>query len=87
MLNSTFTCCSLPNNSISKYSDEHLPETCHNLETEMDLVEKFNDSEQLMFWYQQCFGPREPPPITWQELILPLLLYGYKSDFMFLILY
>lgn len=80
MLNSSFGCCFLPNNTIIKYSLENVPESCSDIETEMDLVTTINDSEQLMFWYQECFGPREPPAITWQELIVPLLLYGYRSD-------
>ena len=46
---------------------------------ELDLLDVFHDEDdedEMMIWYQQCFGPRDPPSITWQELIIPLLGYG-----------
>ena len=72
---SSSVCCVTGDNGVEHYAADQVPPNCTLLTNELDLVSMFQDTDTIMTWYQLCFGPREPPPISWQELIIPLLVY------------
>ena len=77
MSNTSYSCCYFENKTITKLSPEDAHDNCTVLDSELELLEIHGDDhDQIMFWYGECFGPRDPPEITWQELIIPLFVYG-----------
>ena len=77
VMSASNSCCLFPNSSVVTY-DKVLPTNCSPLLSDVDLFHILpNDTDLLLYWYGLCFGPMEPPAITWQELLPPLLVYGW----------
>jgi len=75
----TAACCAFPNQSLTIVTNSS-PASCRPLPDPQDLWEVLqwaNETSSLFdHWYNHCFEPMVPPPITWSELLPSLTVYS-----------